>query len=700
MVQEESKSIMKLMMKTMTFLMLLFVATSMASAQDNFELGKMWTFENAPKEYFKKEHNLDLTDEWLESVRLSYLKFGGGCSSSFVSPQGLIMTNHHCARGFIATAAPAGEDWVKDGYIAKNMAEEVSLAGLVCRQQMGMEDVTALMNKGIEASDDETTTANKRVANRKAILAAAAKNNPKYEPEIVALYQGGMYQVYYYRSFDDVRLVAAPHLQTAHFGGDPDNFTYPRFGIDFTFVRAYVDGKPYDSSAHYFKFNPVGPSEGESVFIPGNPGSTNRLMTKAELEYWRDVRAPIIRDHINMTREYLMARMKDDPSLEATLRPQFLRNENGKKAWGGYHDALLSEEFMAYKANAEALFKAKVQGDEKLAPLYGNTWDKIQDIAMSQRVELARNRVHNTLRNPLLSRALDLVRANDQSLPEGERNKAIKILEDPKNQVDLEMPKGADLHNLSLWLEHARKWAEKDDAYVAMIFPKMEAKTAVAKLFENSPCAKSANAAKFVNAGIRLLRDSDDAAIKAALALHDKNQENKGKLAALDIQLKVQKTRIGQALFAVYGTAVSPDATGTLRLSDGKVKGFPMNGTIAPWRTTFYGLFGRAAAFDNKYPFDLPQAWLNARNKIDLEKSVNFVATNDIIGGNSGSAVINRNREIVGLVFDGNIEMLGNNFVYKSDIPRSVSVHSAAIIEALSRVYKADRVVSELLSWK
>ena len=356
---------MKMMLRSVVCLLVVAFFATTTKAQDNFELGKMWTFENAPKDYFKKEHNLDLTQEWLDSVRLSYLKFGGGCSSSFVSPNGLIMTNHHCARGLIASAAPAGEDWVKDGYIAKSMKDEVPLAGLVCRQQMGMEDVTALMNRGIETSDDAKTIASKRAANKKAILAAATKNNPDYEPEVVALYQGGMYQLYYYRSFDDCRLVAAPHLQTAHFGGDPDNFTYPRFGIDFTFVRAYVDGKPFDSSAHFFKFNPDGPTEGESVFIPGNPGSTNRLMTKAELEYWRDVRVPIIRDHINMQREYILARIEADPALEPTLRPQFLRNENGKKAWGGYHDALLSDDFMEYKGKAEALFKSKVQGDEK-----------------------------------------------------------------------------------------------------------------------------------------------------------------------------------------------------------------------------------------------------------------------------------------------------------------------------------------------
>ena len=690
------------MSRTRSYLLLLILiisTPSLANGQDNFELGKMWTFENAPRAYFLKEHGLNLTDEWLDSVRLSYLKFGGGCSSSFVSPRGLIMTNHHCSRGFIATASPAGSDWVKNGYIAKTINDEVPLAGLVCRQQVGMHDITQMMNKGIKATDDDKTVAEKRDANKKAILADAQKKHPELEPEVVALYQGGMYQLYLYRSFSDIRLVAAPHLQTAHFGGDPDNFTYPRFGIDFTFVRAYVDGKPFDSSAHYFHFNPQGAVEGESVFVPGNPGSTNRLMTKAELEYWRDVRAPVIRDIIRMRGAYLEARIAENPSLEPSLRPQVLSNDNGKKAWAGYHNALLSDDFMAYKSKAEEMFKSKIQKDPALKKKYGKTWDRIADIARGQRKMLALNRAHNTLRNPLLSRALNLVRVNDPSLSAKEKGAARKALTGRGGLKDIALAKGADLINLGLWLDHGRTWAPKNDAFIAAIYPELSPTEAVAQLHANSPCAAGNTAKELMEAGMDVLKGSKDAAIQAALILHKMTQAEKGKMQELGTKLKVQKTKIGQALFAVYGTSVSPDATGTLRISDGKVKGFPMNGTIAPWRTTFYGLYGRATAFDNQYPFDLPQVWLDKRDKIDLAKPVNFVATNDIIGGNSGSAVINAKREVVGLIFDGNIEMLGNNFVYRSDIPRSVSVHTAAILEALQRIYNADRVVSELLSW-
>ncbi len=690
---------MKLSQKILTLAFLIGVCAQGAAAQDNFELGKMWTFENAPKEYFKKEHGLELTDAWLDSVRLSYLKFGGGCSSSFVSPRGLIMTNHHCSRGFIAKISPPGEDWVKNGHIAKTLAEEVPLPGLACRQQVGMEDITERMNAGINAQDSDEMIAKKRAANRQSILAAAKAKHGELEPEVVALYQGGMFQLYLYRSFDDIRLVAAPHLQTAHFGGDPDNFTYPRFGIDFTFVRAYVDGKPFDSSQHYFQFNPHGVKEGESVFVPGNPGSTNRLMTMAELEYWRDVRLPVIRDIIRMRGTYLEARVAENPKLEASLRPQMLSNDNGKKAYKGYHDALLSDDFMAYKAKAEALFKSKVMAQDSLAERYSNTWDKIADIAAEQRVALARNRAHNTLTNPLLSRALNIVRANDTSLPAKAREAAKANLLKKGNGNDMALENGADLVNRILWLEHARKWAEKDDAFVSKLMPDLDAKTALTGLYADSPCTKGKHMLSLVDAGMQKLKTANDAAIRAALALNELQKQEQGNMAALSTRLQVQKTRIGQALFAVYGTSVSPDATGTLRLSDGKVKGFAMNGTIAPWRTTFYGLFGRNAAFDNKHPFDLPKIWLERRDRIDLSKSVDFVATNDIIGGNSGSAVINRRRQVVGLIFDGNIEMLGNNFVYKSDIPRSVSVHTAAILEALQRIYDADRVVAELLGW-
>ncbi len=664
-----------------------------AGAQENLELGKMWTFDHIPQDYFEQEHGFRLSQEWLDSVRLSTLKYGGGCSASFVSPRGLIMTNHHCARGDIEKACPPGQDWVKNGYVAATMADEVKLEGLACEQLVSSRDVTAEMNAGIDEGDDDSTVVAKRKANEERLIAEAKAANPENRAAVTALYQGGVFMLYQYRVFTDLRLVAAPHLQTAHFGGDPDNFTYPRWGIDFTFVRAYENDEPFDSSAHYFRFKPEGAVEGDSVFIPGNPGSTNRLMTQAELEYTRDTYAPILREHIEILLKYLEARIAAQPETKQSLLPQVLRFENGRKAWGGYHGALLDDDFMAQKAAAEAAFRGRVMDDEKLARAYGSAWDEIADISEQMAIEMRANRVYRDLENPLLARAASLLMVADPDISDRARNMAERSM----GEGDLAALEAPELLRAVMWLEHARRWAPEGDAFVAALMPDLPADEALAALWEQSELDSGAKLAELLEGGAEAVAASNDPALVAARAMMAGQRAHQGRLQRLNVRLEAQKTRIGQALFAVYGTTVSADATGTLRLSDGKIEGFPMNGTIAPWKTTFYSLYGRAYEFGNVYPFDLPQPWLDKKDKVDMTKPVDFCSTNDIIGGNSGSVVIDKDRRAVGLVFDGNIEMLGNNYMYRNDIPRAVNVHVAAILESLERIYEAPRVVAELL---
>ncbi|MCB9831437.1 MAG: S46 family peptidase [Planctomycetes bacterium] len=664
-----------------------------ARAQDNLELGKMWTFDHIPLDYFEHEHGFRPTQEWLDAVRLSALRFGGGCSASFVSPKGLIMTNHHCARGDIEKACPPGEDWIRDGYVARKMADEVKLEGLAVKQLVASRDVTAEMNAGIEDGDDDAVVVAKRRDNERKIIADAQAATPGNEAQVTPLYQGGIYMLYQYRVFTDLRLVASPHLQTAHFGGDPDNFTYPRWGIDYTFVRAYENDQPFDSSKHYFKFKSEGAQEHESIFIPGNPGSTNRLMTLAELEYTRDVYAPIIREHIEMLLAYLEARIEADPSTKQALLPQVLRFENGRKAWAGYHGALLDDDFMAQKAAAEEAFRARVLENDELAARYGSAWEQIADICSQMAGEMAANRVHRDLENPLLARAAALITLKDPEAPARAKEAAKRLV----GEGDLEGLGAPEMLRATMWLEHARRWAEDGNAFVAALSPELPAVEAVTKLWETSALKTGAGLAEMLAADPDQVLASTDPALVAARALLEGQRAHMSLLQKLQVRLEAQKTRIGEALFAVYGTSVSPDATGTLRLSDGKVEGYPMNGTLAPWKTTFYSLYGRCAEFGNTYPFDLPAPWLKKRALIDMEKPVDFCSTNDIIGGNSGSVVINKDLEAVGLVFDGNIEMLGNNYMYRDDIPRSVSVHVGAILEALEKIYEVPRVVDELL---
>lgn len=664
-----------------------------AQQEVDLGLGKMWPFESIPADYFEKHHGFVPTQEWLDAVRLASIRFGSGCSSSFVSPKGLVMTNHHCVRDFIAKACPPDQDWVKNGFLAKRLEDEVPLEGLTVQQLVGMEDITEAMNAGITPEDSVDTIAAKRQANEEKILQKAGEEHPDLTARTVKLYQGGKFELYLYKVFTDLRLVCSPHLQTSHFGGDPDNFTYPRFGIDFTFCRAYEDGKPVDSSAYYFKFDPEGAEEGESVFVTGNPGRTERLLTYAQLEYKRDVELPMILDIIDTRLATMRARAQASEEAEKQLRPGILGLENAQKAYRGYWAGVKDAELMAKKKAAEAELRRRVNADPKLAKLYGDAWDALAKVADQKRTLTPSLRYHRTLGIPLISRAMAVLDAVNEKLSEEARSEAASKA--TRGDAHLE---GGRLAAVATNLEVARRWLGSDDAYIQALFGNAEkAESALRGLEKRSRLGDAAFVQGLIEKGAGAVAASDDPALVAARALRaaiDRNKQLQPEVAAAE---NVHKARIGQAVFALFGTSVSPDATGTLRLSDGKVRGFPYNGTIAPWFTTFYGLYGRNVAFGNKHPFDLPEPWLANKDKIDLSRPVDFVATNDIIGGNSGSPVIDKDRHVVGLVFDGNIEMLANNFFYRGDIPRSVNVHPAAIMEALTKIYGAWRLVAELL---
>lgn len=524
---------------------------SLLPAQEHKELGRMWTFENAPIGWFQQAYDWAPDQKWLDHARLSSLRFGSKdekgtrffCSASFVSPYGLVMTNHHCARDAIV-AVQGQSDWLKDGFYAGSFEAEVKLPGFVMSQMVRQQDVTKQVNE----------------LGQEAVLKQAEQQDKDHMHQVIALYQGGMYQLYSFKIYDDLRLVCAPHGQVAHFGGDPDNFCYPRWGLDFTFVRAYEGGKPVDSKDYHFRWKTDGAKEGDLVFVTGNPGTTGRLKTVAQCEYMRDVSFPARLQAVHAELDALNAKAKESPEEERKLRATILRNENTRKAVQGYLDGLKNPRIMAIKQQAEGALRAAVAKDAALQQKYGDAWEKI---AALQQEKTAAN--------------------------------------------------------------------------------------------------------------------GDPAKVKDILARENAEQK-----------------RIGEACFAVYGTSIPPDATMSLRISDGVVKGYPMNGTLAPYFTSLFGLFARHTEFAGQHPFDLPQPWLDAMPKLDMKTPYNFVATCDIIGGNSGSPMIDKDQRVVGLIFDGNIEMLGNNFVFDDEISRTVSVHPAIIVEALRKVYAASKLADEL----
>lgn len=659
---------------------LAFVAA--APAQDELGLGKMWTFERPPLGYLQREYGKQPDEAWWNRMRLASLRFGSGCSASFVSGQGLILTNHHCVRDMVAKVQGA-QDWVRDGFVAGELADEVRLPGLTVQQLVGMRDVTAEVDRGVTSDLAVVAAESQRARNRERLLAEARGAAPGLEPQLVKLFQGAVWQLYQYRVFDDVRLVMAPHLQIAHFGGDPDNFVYPRYAVDFSFCRAWVDGKPADTRDQHFPWSD-GPAAGELVFLTGNPGTTQRMLTKAQLEFQRDVRYPRVREMIDARLLVLRDFAGRDEEAEKRLRTSILRLENGQKLYRGEHKALLDPAFLARKAEAESAFRQRVA---KSGPSGGvSPWDALAAL-MREKGELdAPVNFHSAGGLPLLLRALAVLEFAATAEPAA-----------AKKARDCDC--AADPVQQALFADHlarARARLPAGDPYLAALLGGAEPPAAAARLLRDSRLADAATLEALLRGGKPAIDASADPALVAARTIAALAAANAARQAAVDAQESALGAQLARLSFAVYGNDVSPDATFTLRWSDGRVVGYAYNGTVAPWRTVFHGLFARSAEFDGKHPFDLPREWLLAKDRIDMQAGVDFVCTVDSTGGNSGSPVVNERLELVGLLFDGNIESLGNEFLYGERVERSVCVHPQAIVEALRKVYGATRLLREL----
>ncbi len=655
-------------------------------AQANFELGKMWTFENPPLAYLAEEYGFRPSSEWLRRVMLASLRFGGGCSASFVSPQGLIMTNHHCVRDQIA-AVQGERDLVRDGFAAAGLEDEIPLPGLTVQQMIQARDVTAEVNaETTKAGMTEAEITALRAANQEAILSQAREAEPELDAEIVSLYQGAVYQLYQYRIYRDVRLVVAPHLQAAHFGGDPDNFTYPRFGIDFSFCRAYEDGKPADTSEQYFRWS-HGAKNDELVFLTGNPGGTERLLTKAQLEYLRDAQLPRVKQLIDNRLEIMRGFAAQDPRIEKQLRTNILGFENAQKLYHGEHGALLDDKFMQRKDLAEAAFKQRVLENPSLTDEYGALWDEIAQVAAAKTQLESASAFQSTGGSLHLRRAVEVLRASAEGVEEAEISSV------------LEIPGRMDPIQAAFFVDHLRRASTalpEDDPYLQAVLDGRSPKEAAEYLSKETRIGDDSFVRELMTEGSEAIAANQDPALRIARILLPLADQNSADSAELNSREEVLGTKMGNLLFAAFGNEVSPDATFTLRFSDGRVQGYRYNGTLAPYRTVFHGLFARNAEFDNQHPFDLPELWLQRQSRLDMSAAVNFVCTVDSTGGNSGSPVINKDMEIVGLLFDGNIESMGNQYVYGQTVERSVCVHPQAIMESLTKIYDAQRIADEL----
>jgi len=522
------------------------------------DFGSMWTFDAVPLQKYEEKYGFKPDKKWLDNVQKSALQFGGGCSGSFVSANGLIMTNHHCIRGRLKSIEKEGEYLMRDGYYAKTLTDERKIEGLYVDKLISITDVTDNIHKAM----DKGKTDKEKVNFKDEKITKLIKKHEKKTGltcKVVTLYNGGKYSLYAYKRYNDIRLVFAPDLQIAATGWDWDNFTYPRYELDFAFCRAYDENGEPVKVENYFNWSKKGASSNEPLFIIGRPGNTDRLLSMKELEYFRDIRHPKILNIMNDRYMKYFKIYQENKNLK-NLEKLFSVS-NGRKAYAGMLIGLNDKYIMAKKRDFENKLKTKVKADEKLDKEYGHIWDEINTV-------------------------IDSIKVNPQN-----------------------------------------------------------------KEFKNS--------------------------------------------------LEVLNQKLGRLIFEVYSNQIPPDATSTLRISDGMIKSYEYNGTIAPGKATYFGLWDRYYSFGQKdYPWGLHDRWKKVPEGLDLSIPIGFASTNDMVGGNSGSAVINKNAEVVGLIHDGNLESLAGTFIFLSENNRAVATDSWGLMEALKLVYKTERLVNELENGK
>jgi hypothetical protein len=623
-----------------------------------------------------------------------------GGSGSFVSAHGLLLTNHHVARGQLQKNSTKEHDYIQDGFYAATPGQEMKSPDLEVNVLVAMEDVTARVLSALKAAK----TPEEEFAARKAAIAEIERESQQktgLRSDVVTLYDGGEYWLYRYKKYNDVRLVFAPEQQIAFFGGDPDNFTYPRYDLDMALFRVYENGKPLDTK-DYLKWNPQGAAENELVFVVGHPGSTARLDTMAQLEFLRDVSEPVtiklLKSRIAALKQYSAL----GPEQARQAATMIFGLENSLKSAEGRYKGLLDAGVMAKQRQDEEQFKAKVMGNAQWKAAYGGAWDAIAEADKKDATRIKDQFFHG-LNSQFASLAMNLVEyVAEVKKPDGERLAGYheSQLDSLKYRMFSPAPiyPALEIARLTAALEDSLAELGPNDPYLKIVLDGRTPKEAAMALVNGTKLADAALRRKLVDGGETAVAASDDAMIVLARKLDPMRREIV-KWSEDNVSSVLQRAgeQLGKARFAVYGKTTYPDATFTLRLSYGQVQGYPMNGTKAPYKTTFYGLYDRARSFDFEGPFALPPRYLEGRDKLDLATPLDFVTTNDVVGGNSGSPVINSKAEIVGLVFDGNIESLIGDFIYDGATNRTVAVHTAAMTEALRKLFNASALVGELL---
>ena len=672
------------------------VAPSSAAAPYLKEFGTMWTFDAPPLDYWKRTYNFTPDQTWLDHVRLSAVRLSSGCSASFVSSNGLVMTNHHCGRLCTAAVSPKDTNYVTAGFAAANVADEKKCTGFYVDQLQSIAPVTDQIRAAVTAK----TPAEQKQQRDAAItqIEKTCQAQTGLTCQVVTLYNGGVYSLYRYKRYNDVRLVMAPEEDIAFYGGDPDNFTYPRYDLDLTLLRVYENDQPLHPK-DYLKWSQHGAKENDLVFVIGNPGATGRLLTVAQMQYQRDVEFPTRLAELDRQIGVFFAMANKNGMRE--YQNQIFGSRNARKAVAGFEHGLLDSTLMARKATFERDFRSRIQHDPALKAKYGDAWDKIAAAERERRTFAKRLEYDNLATvSQLYTMALQLVRIPiETAKPDSLRLAPYQTAALAKMKQDLatyHVDTAMQRLILTTRLAAAMRVLPANDLFIRSALHGQTPDAAVSAMLARTKLTDSAYRMELLNGGATAVNTSTDPFIVLARVMDSTNRALAKHNEQLNAVISANAAKIGEAIFAAYGTNLPPDATSSLRITDGIVKGYPMNGTVAPYKTSFYGLYARAAEFDNAEPFALPSRWIARRDRLDMSTPFDFVSTNDIVGGNSGSPVVNKNAEVVGLIFDSNIEGLPNRFIFTDDVARAVSVSSTAIAEALRKMYDATRIANEL----
>ena len=674
----------------------LFVSLAVTAVADE----GMWTFDNPPVKQLKDKYNFTPREQWLDHIRLSSVRFNDGGSGSFVSPNGLVITNHHVALGQLQKISNAQRDYVRDGFYAKTQAEEPKAPDLELNVLVSMENVTSRVQGAVKPGTTEKQALDARKAEQ-AKIQKESLDKTGLRSDVVSLYQGGEYWLYRYKKYTDVRLVFAPERQIAFFGGDPDNFTYPRYDLDMALFRVYENDKPVHTE-NYLKWNPQGAADGELVFVSGNPGSTSRLDTVAQIEDMRDDYLPTALKILNRRLGVLKQYSELGPEEAREAARQMFGIENTLKAFNGQYEGLLDKALIAKKQKEESDFRALVDASAEWKREYGTAWDDVAQAEKKFLERLKQARFTSVRASSMAQNALTIVQyVTEVKKPDGKRLDGYhdSELESLRFRLFSPAPVYPRLEEALLAdsLQESLEELGADDPFVRAALDGRTPKEAAQEVISRTKMGNPDFRVSLVEGGEAAVAASADPLIVMARRIDPVAREIR---KWVDDNVESVETtageKIGKARFAAYGKSTYPDATFTLRLSYGTVKGYPMNGTEAPPKTTLYGLYDRADSFGLKPPFDLPQRYLDRRGALELSTPINFVSTCDIIGGNSGSPVINRNAELVGLIFDGNIESLVGDYVYNIENNRAVAVHTGAMTEALRKLYDAGALADEL----